>query len=272
VNRPVGGWYGGAYRPPYYGLHSGWYHGGWGWAYPGAAFASGAAFGWLTSPGESIVYSNPYYVPVATNNVTYLDYSQPIAVESTVASSAPVDVPVESSYAAADLPPEAATAQDQAVEFFDQASGSFKLGQYAEAQQLVEKALALLPKDTTLHEFRALTLFAQKKYQESAAAIYAVLAAGPGWDWDTMKGFYTDVEPYKTQLRDLEQYQQQNPTKGDASLLLAYHYLTLGSTDGAIKQLQNAVTVEPNDQLSAQLLGTLQKTDKGDDRPKPLGS
>jgi hypothetical protein len=35
---------------------------------------------------------------------------------------------------------------------------------------LAEKAIKLLPSDATLHEFRALTLFAQKKYKDAAAA------------------------------------------------------------------------------------------------------
>ena len=258
VNRPQSGWYGGEYRPPYYGLHSNNYHGAWNWARPAATFATGAAFGWLASPSEPIVYSNPYYDSAPeTSSVAYLNYSQPISVEVSATSTAPVEVPIESAPADERPAPEVVSAQDLAVQAFDQASASFKAGRFADAQAEVEKALASLPKDTTLHEFRALTLFAQKKYQDSAAAIYAVLAAGPGWNWETMKGFYSSADVYKSQLRDLENFQRANSTRGDASLLLAYHYLTLGSMDAAKKQLQNAVRSQPNDQLSTQLLATL---------------
>ena len=96
-----------------------------------------------------------------------------------------------------------------------------------------------------------------------------VLAAGPGWDWQTLKAFYTDVATYTAQLRDLEQFQKSNPDKGYASLLLAYHYLTLESLDAAKKQLENAVRAEPKDQLSAQLLAALKKVPVGDGRPQP---
>ena len=43
-------------------------------------------------------------------------------------------------------------------------------------------------------------LFALQKYPESAAAIYAVLSAGPGWDWTTMSGLYPNVNVYTQQL------------------------------------------------------------------------
>jgi tetratricopeptide (TPR) repeat protein len=229
------------------------------------------------------VYSNPYYVapPPTTVVVPVLDYSQPIPVPEPVEVTVPVDVPVTvevaSSAAApgsAEKKPEPAqegpaAAQQEAVGFFDQARDAFAKGEYPEAQRLVESAIEKLPGDATLHEFRALTLFAQKQYQEAAAAIYAVLAAGPGWDWETLKSFYPDVKVYTEQLRALEQYQRDNPAKGFASLLLAYHYLTLDSLDAATKQLQNAVKVEPKDQLSAQLLAALEKKQAPDDRPQP---
>ncbi len=279
VNRPTGGWYGGGYRPPYYGLHQGWYNGGWGWARPAATFAAGAAFGWLAAPDEQIVYSNPYYEPVATESVTYLNYAQPIASPTPVTVDVPVEVPVDvqvkvpesAGATGAGLDDAQKSAQDQAVELFDQASTAFQEGKYAEAQRLVEQAIAKLPGDTTLHEFRALTLFAQKKYKDAASAIYAVLAAGPGWDWQSLKAFYPDVKTYTAQLRDLEEFQRANPNAGYASMLLAYHYLTLEYVDEAIKQLQNALKAEPKDQLSKQLLAALQKADVSEERPRPKG-
>jgi Tfp pilus assembly protein PilF len=234
----------------------------------------------LASPGETVVYSNPYYAPAAVGSVPYVDYSQPIATPAPVEVSVPVEVPVTVEVPAGRSTPvdpqtglteDQATAQEQAVQVFDQAGAAFRGGNYAEAQSLVEKAIARLPGVATLHEFRALTLFAQKKYQEASTAVYAVLAAGPGWDWQTLKGFYPDVQTYTTQLRDLEQFQRGNPDKGYASLLLAYHYLTLESFNAAAKQLQIAVKVEPKDQLSAQLLAAVQKRPGGDERPRPQG-
>ena len=49
-------------------------------------------------------------------------------------------------------------------------------------------------------------LFATKQYKPAAAAIYAVLSVGPGWDWATLCSFYPDRTVYPVHLRALEQY------------------------------------------------------------------
>jgi len=51
---------------------------------------------------------------------------------------------------------------------------------------LVNQAIAKKPSDPVPHEFRALVLFATRQYKPAAAAIYAVLSVGPGWDWATL--------------------------------------------------------------------------------------
>ena len=67
-------------------------------------------------------------------------------------------------------------------------------------------ALAKVPNDSDIHEFRALCLFALGRYDEAAATLYAVLSVGPGWDWTTLIGLYPDVSVYTAQLRALESY------------------------------------------------------------------
>ena len=89
---------------------------------------------------------------------------------------------------------------------FDAGRASFQQGNYTDALQQADAALAKLPNDTTLHEFRALCLFALGRYDEAAAALYAVLSVGPGWDWTTLIGLYPDVDVYTAQLRALEDY------------------------------------------------------------------
>ena len=68
-----------------------------------------------------------------------------------------------------------------------------------------------MPRDSVVHEFRSLVLFALKKYPEAASAIYAVLSAGPGWDWTTMGSLYPSVGAYTPQLRALEEFVKANP-------------------------------------------------------------
>ena len=90
-------------------------------------------------------------------------------------------------------PPEQAVA-DPAVAKFDEGRAAFKAGDYARALQTTDEAIKTLPNDATLHEFRALVLFAVKKYEQAAVPLYAVLSVGPGWDWTTMAGLYPKIE------------------------------------------------------------------------------
>ncbi len=224
-NRP---WYAG--RPvwnwgrPWYWHHWRWHHGYWNfWATLPAFWLGAQAAGWLGSLGDTIIYDNPYYA-APTNIIVEapaLDYSNPI----------PPPPPDEAALAFPPDPGDGGVGEDQS-----------------------------LP-DATLHEFRALTLFAQKKYKEAAAALYAVLSAGPGWDKDTMAALYPAGNAYTPQLRALEDYDRQHPNEGPGRFLLAYHYLVLGYKDQAVEQLRDVVRVQPKDQLSAALLKALTQAD-----------
>src|SRR5262249_33485513 len=116
------------------------------------------------------------------------------------------------------------------------------------------------PNDPILHEFRALVLFALKRYDEAAATAYAVLTAGPGWNWPTMVGLYPDVDTYNNQLHALESSVRQNPNAATTRFLLAYHYMVQGHKDAAGNEFQNVVKLEPKDQLSARFAAALGAT------------
>jgi len=193
-------------------------------------------------------YYNPYYggygdggnTVVVQQPVVY-DYSQPIDPQS---------------------PPPDESVATQAVTTFDTAREAFQAGDYARALDLVDQALKSMPNDSALHEFRALVLFALKRYDEAAAALYAVLSVGPGWDWTTLISLYADPETYTQQLRALEAYCSQNPQSAPARFVLAYHYLTEGHAEAAVRQFQIVSALQPKDRLSAQLIQQLQKTDQ----------
>jgi tetratricopeptide (TPR) repeat protein len=188
-------------------------------------------------------YVNPYIVTVPRTQtiVVPYNYSQPINTE----------VPP---------PPEDESATAEAT--FDEARESFKAGRYDQALDLSNKALAVLPNDPAVHEFRALVLFALGRYEEASQVIYPVLSVGPGWDWTTMVGLYPDQEMYTSQLSALENYVQSHPQQASPRFLLAYHYLTLSYPDDAADQLREVVRLKPADKLSGQMLSLLEAAQK----------
>jgi len=204
------------------------------------------------------------------------DYSQPIPVPEaapveTVQSPFVTDNSVPEQVPAP--PPETAPQTNDpnaaaVAKIMDEARQAFAAKEYEKAEQLVDSAIKKSPGDTTLHEFRALVLFARKKYQEAAGTIYGVLAVGPGWDWDTLKSFYADPATYTAQLRALEAYAKDHPMDAASRFLLAYQYLCFDARDAAIQVLQQVVKLEPKDQLAAHLLDMLVKK-PDQDRPSP---
>jgi tetratricopeptide (TPR) repeat protein len=202
---------------------------------------------------------------VVVDNST-IDYSRPIVLSSPIAASqAAPAAPQSDGSAASTYQPSPA---DQAMELLDTARTVFSRGDYAEALADCNQAVAKLPNCTAAHEFRGLTLFALGRYKEAAGPVYAVLSVGPGWDWNTLKSFYPREDVYVQQLRALEQYVQSSPNVAEARFLLAYHYITGGHNDAAAEQLQSVVQLNPQDQLSAQLLRALTKTAAPEQPPK----
>jgi tetratricopeptide (TPR) repeat protein len=279
----VNGWGGyGGYRPGYYGS---WSSGAWSnWPVYPAVWAGGVGLGALgLAAADNFTYSNPY----ATNlSETVYNYSQPIPtyiesqpVQTVVINGTADQVPatpglVDPSAAApaAQPPEEATTSEDpkikEATGLYDQARESFKRSDYGAAKKMVDKAIGVLPQDRALHEFRALVLFAERDYSNAAAALYAVLAAGPGWNWDTIKSFYPDTDTYTRQLRALEADARDKPKLVEDRFVLAYHYFVLGQTDAAVKELEVVTRLQPEDKLSAQMLAALKpKPASSDDRP-----
>jgi tetratricopeptide (TPR) repeat protein len=147
------------------------------------------------------------------------------------------------------------------VQKFDEARTAFYNGNYAEALRLLDEVAIKMPHDAVLHEFRSLVLFALGRYSEAAAAIHAVLAVGPGWDWKTLSSLYPTIEPYTAQLRSLEDYRAKHPDAADARFLLGYHYLTCGHSQAALTEFRDANKLQPQDTVSASLVRSLTPRD-----------
>jgi hypothetical protein len=233
-----------------------WYHGNWHdhyhwnhpWRYgPAAWWTAGLATGALAWDAPWRWGYWPYFNPYAGGGVvvgdTTVNYSQPIATATT-----PADQPTD---------------DNQESQALDNARDAFMQGDYTAAMSAVDQAIAARPNDTLPHEFRGLILFATKQYKEAAATIYAVLSAGPGWDWATMSSFYPDTSVYTAQLRALEQYCDSHLNLPETRFLLAYHYMACGHLGTAISELKEVVRLNPKDQLSAQILAALTQDNAG---------
>lgn len=230
-----------------------WYHGSWHWHWssnrgvvPWYVYSSLAfRYGYWT-------FVNPFWVAPATPQVVYLNYSQPVTVV------APQWVANEQLGESAPGPER--TVNEQAVTQLEAARTAFRNQNYREALRLIEAALAAAPEEAVLHEFRALVLFALGRYGEAAAALYALLAVHPGWDWTTLSSMYGDLGEYQRQLQALNAARQAQPNAANLQFLYAYHMLTMGKPDDAKAALLTAQKSLPEDPLINQMLLALGET------------
>jgi len=256
------------YVNPHYG---GWYNGCWSgnWGYGGgwwAPFALGAATWGLASTVAnwglgygcmgygSGAYVNPYYAAMSPGIVAAspYDYSQPVVVNNYVTNDGDLTSATDAQGGVASADASAANpAADRAV---DEALQKFKAGDYPASLAALDKAVKLAPKDSVLHEVRALALFALGRYPEAAATLNAVLATAPGMDWTTLSGLYDSVDTYTTQLRKLEETCRAKPDDAAAHFVLAYHYLVGGYADMATEALKVVVAKQPGDAVAKRLL------------------
>lgn len=279
-NRPAyhGGWYRGdwhghwagpwGYRPWGWGWSGGWGWGsswglGVGWGLGGTSLSVGVGSPWNWG---YFGYYNPYWMG-PMGGVTYVNYSQPVVVPSAPPMYLPQAAP-PGGPAPAPAPSIPRTpAESQGLNVFANAQTLFRQGQYQAALNETNRAVALLPDDSLMHEFRGLCLFALGDYQTAAAAVHAVVSVGPGWNWATVSNLYNNPNAYTNQLRALEAYCNDHPDASAPRFLLAYHYLLAEHNQEAAAVLQDVVRLQPDDQLAAQLLKGL--TTPRDAAPAP---
>jgi tetratricopeptide (TPR) repeat protein len=198
------------------------------------------------------------------------DYSQPIVINTYNTPTAEATSDSSNEQTATQTVED--TAETEAgYQLFDQALQAFKSGDYARALQLDEAAIQKVSEDPVLHEFGALCLFALEDYSRAAAVLNALLAVAPGMDWTTMSSLYDDVDQYTAQLRALEAFSKQHPDDSAAHFVLAYHYMVAGHADAAVRQLQQVVAQQPEDQVAQRILDALsQGADDPSESPEPL--
>ena len=215
--------------------------GGWGLGYGALGYGSGYVNPYYSSMPATVVASSPY------------DYSQPVIVNNYVTNDDDLTNATDAQ-AAADGTDDAAPANNEANAAVDEALAKFKTGDYSGALAGFDQAVKVSPKDSVIHEVRALALFALGRYPEAAATLNAVLVAAPGMDWTTISNVYGSVDAYTAHLRKLEDFCRANPDSASGHFVLAYHYLVGGHADTAAEALKVVVSKQPGDLVARRLL------------------
>ena len=257
------GWYRGNGNNGWNNRPWGWGRGYYGWGRPygfGWGFGSGLLTGLVLGGGYGYGgygyggygnwgysgYANPYWD--SSYGSAYVDYSQPIGYGA---------VPTDQVASTEPSAPSQSNVNPEAEQRLESARQAFSEGQYDVAMRDVDAALAKMPNDGALHEFRGLILFATGKYPQAAATAYAVLSVGPGWEWNTLSSLYSDTKVYTQQLRALERYRNEHLSAPDIRFLVAYHYLACGYKDAAITEFRAVMRLNAKDQLTRQILSSL---------------
>lgn len=157
-------------------------------------------------------------------------------------------------YTVACVPAEDVVVTNAVEEALAAAVEAFRSGNVDLANRYVEIALREMPTNPDVRLLHSLILFAAGDYENAAAACHTALTASAGWDWDALSSFYAETETYRAQLRQLEQAIIAQPKNGALRFLVAYHYMVLGYESNAAEQFQQALVLQPGDEVSQQLL------------------
>ena len=166
----------------------------WGGGWGGGGWGGG---GW----GGDVAYYNPYYSET-TLLPAPIDYSVPLPVPLPDTTPIAVEQGVET-------PPD--TTAGEATALFDEGRAAFRIRDYPTASRgwMKESGNCRAMLRCTSSERDS---FSMQRYDDAAASIYAVLAVGPGWNWATVSGLYSDPNQYTNELRALEAYVTTNPS------------------------------------------------------------
>lgn len=139
------------------------------------------------------------------------------------------------------------------------AISSFKQGDMDMALTLTKQGLTNCPNDLSMHELRALVLFAKGDYHEASTSLHVVLKNGQVWNWGTMIRMYPSSDGYTQQLRSLEAYTRKHPDDGASRFVQAYHYMVMGFPDAAARELQMVIRLEADDRIASEVLKSVSR-------------
>ena len=139
--------------------------------------------------------------------------------------------------------------------------GAFRNGDYDTAVRQWQHALVDDPQNTTLAMLMAQALFAQGKYEDAAGALQAAMAMMPPERWNVVVAnvgeLYGDPAKFSAQLAALAAAAAKSPAPA-AQFLLGYFHGFLGDPARALKDLDQGMKLQPQDQLMQKLRDFMQ--------------
>jgi Tfp pilus assembly protein PilF len=153
-------------------------------------------------------------------------------------------------------PPPSEAANLAAVDFVAQGEAAFKAGNYEAAVRAWRHALVDDPQNGVLVLMLAQALFATGKYDEAAGAVQFAMQLLPEDKWGVVVSNYAELyrgnQDYTNQLRALEAARDKSDSPA-ARFLLGYHYGYLGYPKQAIRELDKALELAPQDEMAKKL-------------------
>ncbi len=266
----------GAYAHAYHGY--GWNHGGqwWqngygrNWNY----FRNAWAYNWYPWFGfdwwPNFYAYYPYYYNYGNPDLCYGDVVseyQPLSYTAGyVAGGEPIATPdaAVNDQAGGVAPGEAATPDALGEQFLTEARDAFLKGNYQDALRLGGHAAVEMPRNSIVHSLLMQAMLALGDYRGATMEAHAASSVGQPISWDTLYGFYGNIQTYTEQLRALEKYAAGHKSDPGALFLLGYQYVIMGHKDVAKDELVKSLLLAPKDRLAANLLvqigGTIPET------------
>ena len=243
---------------PLFGLGYGW-GGGYGlggYGYGGYGYGDGfGGYGYnsccMYTPGYS-TYSNGYsYAPSSYYG------NSPASTAYSVDNTPPAEEPVQLAQADPSLATVRAQTPDSDLDFGAAGEAEFKGGNYEKAVKNWRHAVLDDPKNGVLVMMLSQGLFASGKFDEAAGATQQGMLLLKEEDWGVVianyRELYAKVGDYTTQLRALEKARKDKPEDPALRFLLGFHYAYLGFPNEAVKELDKAIALAPQDELAGRL-------------------
>jgi tetratricopeptide (TPR) repeat protein len=147
-----------------------------------------------------------------------------------------------------------------AAEYQRRAEDAFRQQQYNQALRFAGHGLVEDPRNGKLHLFVSQILFAIGDYHGAANSIHQGMSLLEQEDWGFVVENFRQIykgRDYVTQMERLVDDTKEKPNAAYAHFVRGYHYVYLGHTTMARRELAKAVELEPRDEFAAKLLESI---------------